>query len=232
MKNIARLLTLALAMLLAAMPALAAGQITITQQTETIVENDDDCKVYVYVELKNEGARPEKVKSALLEITDANGETLASTESYKCYPEILNAGETGYMVLSKKVDDVSDKDEIADCALTLVSSGDVKDELIRYDATAVLRPDDDEDSDKLYARVTFRNPEDDTLRDFVLAYAVKDESGKLLYVAGVKSGSFGLTGGSAVELEDRVKQDIVDAAEKDGETLSKIEAIAYRVVED
>ena len=95
MKKIVALL-LAACLTLGCASALAAGKLTVNQETYTAVAGYSFVG-YVFAEVENTGDKNIEFGNGLLEILTADGDPMDSTDIYNMYPSILAPGEKGYV---------------------------------------------------------------------------------------------------------------------------------------
>ena len=91
MKKIVALL-LAACLTLGCASALAAGKLTVNQETYTAVAGYSFVG-YVFAEVENTGDKNIEFGNGLLEILTADGDPMDSTDIYSMYPSILAPGE-------------------------------------------------------------------------------------------------------------------------------------------
>ncbi|MGX8706814.1 MAG: hypothetical protein ACSW8J_09565 [bacterium] len=223
-------LIVALAMLvLGILPAYAAGgNLEVVERTTYVVSHSDNYRVYCYAAIRNAGTRPTSINDLLFEIKDATGATIDSTAKYKLYPEVLEAGQTGWLVISKDVKDLDSKSDIADFAMTITAK--VNDDKACHALTATgeyLKEDEDENEDVLRASVT--NTLNENAFAITVAMAARDAAGKLLYVTGDSAKDIGLASGSTLLNRSMIKKDIMDELDDDGIAVASVEALAYTV---
>lgn len=221
---------LGLAIIAAALPAYAAGGISATEETWYVTPNSDNYKVYYYASVENTGSDPETVNNLLFEIQDSEGKTIESTEKYKLYPEILAPGESGWLVISQKVEDVESKSVIDHYTLTITSKKNDDEEDRRIPASAeFIAKDSDDNKNMIYT--TISNEGDEAVFDAVTAYAVRDEAGKLLYADSTSLKNIGLPGSGSLQIRAKINSDIIDELDKAGTKIASAEAIAYSEID-
>lgn len=227
MKRFAAMI-LTLVMALALIPAHAAGSIETTEDTWYVVSHSDNYRVYYYATVTNTSEKPVVINDLLFEIQSLDGTTVESTSKYKLYPEVLTAGQTGYLVLSKDVKDLKDRSEIDHYSLTITTK--VEEDKVTHplDATALYIPKDEDDNEDVL-RATVTNTLTDIAFDVNVAMAMRDAAGKLLYIVGDNTKDIGLNPGDVLLLRSLVKSDIMDELEDNFIAVSSVEAIAYTV---
>ena len=220
----------ALMMICGILPAYAAGGIGTSEETWYVVPHSGDYRVYYYASVTNSSSEPEKVKDLLFEVRDRADTAIESTARYKLYPEILEPGQTGWLVISLDVKDIETKSLIDHYALTITSK--LEDDQTARMLTAeaeYLAEDEDENEDMIRATVT--NSGEGNAFGITSAMIVRDAEGKLLYIDSAATKDIGLTEGGALLVRAQIKSDIMDALEDAGTEIASAEAIAY-VIED
>ena len=212
-------LVVALILSLVALPAFAAGSIRATDESAYyVVSHSDGYRVYYYAVVTNEGDAKASVNDLLFEIRDRSDTDVESTSKYTLYPEILDPGQSGWLVITKDVDDIDNKSCIDHFALTITTKA----------------ADDDVEIRPLAASAEYlAKDEDDTENAFkiTVAMAARDEEGKLLYVTGDGTRDIGLAPGGAMLTRSAIRSDIMDEIEDAGAKVATVEAIAYRTVD-
>lgn len=227
MKRLTALFAL-LALLCAAIPAYAAGTVAPTEEAWYVVSHSDNYRVYYYATVVNSGEKAVSLNDLLFEIQDESGATLESTSKYKLYPEVLNSGETGYIVITKDVKDIKAKSDINHYTLTITTKNEEDKVTHPLQASAeYIAKDEDDNEDVLRATVT--NTLTENAFDINIAMAARDASGKLLYIVGDTTKDFGLASGASLMERSLIKSDIVDELEDNYQTVATVDAIAYTV---
>ena len=225
-------LTVALILVLAALPALAAGNIQPTEEAaHYVVSHSDGYRVYYYAVVTNTGDARASVNDLLFEIRDRADTAIESTSKYTLYPEILDPGQTGWLVITKDVKDIDNKAWIDHFALTMTTKAADDDEEVRpLTASAeYLAKDEDDNEDVLRATVT--NDAEENAFKVTVAMAARDGEGKLLYIVGDATKDIGLAPGSSLLLRSVIRSEIMDEMEDQGEAVATVDALAYRVVD-
>jgi hypothetical protein len=160
------------------------------------------------------------------------GNSIESTNWIGCYPEILSAGETGYAYASQSVEAATETSFIDDYLLTITGKG-AKGRSVVY--LPVTNKQYLEVKEPYYAYTNIsadlENTTDATVRDFYVAFALKDAEGKLLYVTSCQPSYVGIKPGSSVEVLTRVDSAISEYFTANNIVPKTVEAIAYIIVE-
>ena len=225
-------LAIALIMCCAAVPALAAGNIRLTDDTASyVLSHSDGYRVYYYAAVTNDGDARARINDLLFEIRDKADVAVESTSKYALYPEILDPGQSGWLVITKDVKDIDDKSAIDHFALTITTKAADDDEAVRpLSAEAeYLNNDEDDNEDVLRAKVS--NDGDENAFRITVAMAARDAEGKLLCVVGDGTKDIGLAPGNALLTRSAIRSDIMDEIEDVGASVASVEAVAYRIVD-
>ena len=144
-----------------AVSALAAGNIQATEDTASyVLSHSDGYRVYYYAVVTNNGDKRASINDLLFEIRDRGDVTFESTSKYTLYPEILEPGQSGWLVITRDVKDVDDKGLIDHFNLTITSKTADDDEEIRALTASAEYVDKDEDDNEDVLRATVTNSGD------------------------------------------------------------------------
>ena len=215
-----------------AISAFAAGNIQATDDTASyVLSHSDGYRVYYYAVVANNGDARASINDLLFEIRDRGDVTFESTSKYTLYPEILEPGQSGWLVITKDVKDVDEKGYIDHFNLTITTKAADDDKEVRpLTASAeYVAKDEDDNEDVLRASVT--NSGDENAFKITVAMAARDAEGKLLYIVGEDTKDIGLAGGNTLLTRAIIRSDIMDEIEDAGAAVANVEAMAYRVVD-
>jgi len=231
MKRIIALIT-TLILSCSAMSALAAGNIQATEDTASyVLSHSDGYRVYYYAVVTNNGDKRASINDLLFEIRDRDDVTFESTSKYSLYPEILEPGQSGWLVITRDVEDVDEKGDIDHFNLTITTKTADDDKEIRALTANAEYVDKDEDDNEDVLRATVTNSDDENAFKVTVAMAARDAEGKLLYVVGDGTRDIGLAAGNTLLMRSIIRSDIMDAIEDAGAEVAAAEAMAYRVVD-
>jgi hypothetical protein len=206
----------------------AAGKLSVVQETFYVLPYIDYHAGYVYAEVKNIGDKPVEFNGGLIELYDAEGNSIESSTYLRMYPKTLDANEIGYLYVSQSVKEATDQSFIDDYLLTVTGKGAKENNVLRLPvAEAKTQLDKRSYWSYYYVLTNLTNNTDQVLYDFEVVYALKNAEGKLLYVTQGEPSYVGLLPGSSIQMRLRVDSDIV---EKLGETEFEnavVEAIAF-----
>ena len=215
-----------------AMSALAAGNIQPTEDTASFVlSHSDGYRVYYYAVVTNQGDARASINDLLFEIRDRGDVTFESTSKYTLYPEILEPGQSGWLVITRDVKDIDEKGYIDHFNLTITTKAADDDKEIRPLTAAAEYVAKDEDDNEDVLRATVTNDGAENAFKITVAMAVRDGEGKLLYITGDGTRDIGLAAGNALLTRTLIRSDIMDEIEKQGAEVAAVEAMAYRVVD-
>ncbi|MBR2797853.1 MAG: hypothetical protein IKE17_08950 [Clostridia bacterium] len=215
-----------------AVSALAAGNIQPTDDVASyVLSHSDGYRVYYYAVVTNNGDARASINDLLFEIRDRSDATFESTSKYTLYPEILEPGQSGWLVITRDVKDIDEKGMIDHFNLTITTKAADDDEEVRpLTATAeYVAKDEDDNEDVLRATVT--NDGDENAFKITVAMAARDGEGKLLYITGDGTKDIGLAAGNALLTRSLIRSDIMDEIEKLNAEVATVEAMAFRVVD-
>lgn len=215
-----------------AVSALAAGNIQATEDKASyVLSHSDGYRVYYYAVVTNNGDKRACINDLLFEIRDRDDVTFESTSKYSLYPEILEPGQSGWLVITRDVKDVDDKGLIDHFNLTITSKTADDDEEIRALTASAEYVDKDEDDNEDVLRATVTNSGEENAFKVTVAMAARDAEGKLLYIVGDSTRDIGLAAGNTLLMRAFIRSDIMDAIEDAGTEVAAVEAVAYRVVD-
>jgi len=215
-----------------AVSALAVGNIQPTDDVASyVLSHSDGYRVYYYAVVTNNGDARASINDLLFEIRDRSDATFESTSKYTLYPEILEPGQSGWLVITRDVKDIDEKGMIDHFNLTITTKAADDDEEVRpLTATAeYVAKDEDDNEDVLRATVT--NDGDENAFKITVAMAARDGEGKLLYITGDGTKDIGLAAGNALLTRSLIRSDIMDEIEKLNAEVATVEAMAFRVVD-
>ena len=215
-----------------AVTALAAGNIQATDDIASyVLSHSNGYRVYYYAVVTNQGDARASINDLLFEIRDRGDVTFESTSKYTLYPEILEPGQSGWLVITRDVKDIDEKGYIDHFNLTITTKAADDDKEIRPLTAAAEYVAKDEDDNEDVLRATVTNDGTENAFKIIVAMAVRDGEGKLLYITGDGTRDIGLAAGNALLTRSLIRSDIMDEIEKQGAEVAAVEAMAYRVVD-
>ena len=226
-------ITLALALLLLSCPALAAGKMTVDHENFHVT---DSYSVYGYAfaKVENTGDKPVEFSAGLLEIYDANGDTLTSTDYLTCFPESLQPGETGYIYAYDSIDASESYHDVDDYMLTV--TGKNSDEtVVRFPVEGAYQEEVAVSEYSTYNFVTaeITNDTEETVYGMEVVIALLDDEDNILYLGHNNFfSSVGINAGSTVTYRESISDNFYEAWEREGVKPTHVDVIAYAEVEN
>jgi hypothetical protein len=221
-------LGIVLVLVIVVVPSFAAGKLVSSQENLYVVPYFDT-SVYsnFYAELTNEGDKPVEFSNGLLELYDADGNSIVSSEIYYCYPMVLEPGENAYL-LSNEYPDLAGK-TIEDHMLSVMGQGKVTQKITRLLATAITEAKSDGYYTYNYLTATITNNTEEVLYGFEAVFALKDAEGNLLYVVNNSWYGYnvGIMPGSSVQLQLTMDSTVSDYLTTNNLVPATTECIAY-----
>ncbi|MHC1787767.1 MAG: hypothetical protein AB9880_11990 [Christensenellales bacterium] len=227
-KALIRVLALMMALLLPG-AALAAGKLTLLQETFVVLPTEGYHEGVVYAEVGNAGDKPVAFNSGLFELYDKDGATLDSLDLdyYDCNPEVLQPGETGFFRASIPVEAATDAATIADHTLNILGTGTLDTVVTRFSVLAAYKREMEDGVPHDYIIAIIGNDTDESIFDFYVTYALKDAQGKLLYTTVNTYSYVGLMPHAATQLRVEVRENAVAWMDEQGLVPLTAEAIAF-----
>ena len=222
-----RILLIALALTFACAPALAAGKLTVNQERMIALDSYGTVDVDVYAEVENTGDKPVEFSAGLVELFDADGNTIDSTDYVYCYPAVLAPGEKGYIYVSMYPDNATVATDIADYALTVTGKGS-SGTTTRMNAAGTYDANvQDGYWTYNYLTAAITNETADTVYDLYCVYALKDAEGTLLYVYYSTAYYIGVPAGGTMYMRTALPDTMLAYLDANGLTPATVDAIAY-----
>ena len=230
MKKIVACLLVAL-MLVTCSNAFAAGKLSVTQENFHFIAGYWNYG-YVYAKVENVGDKPIKVNAGVLEIYDADGEVITSTDYLNAYATYLQPGEYTYVEL---YEDLEEGDSIPDdYMLTLTGKSDNSRIALRLPVETKLEMnvvDGWWTYNYMYAVVT--NNTDDVVYNLEVVLALLDAEGNILYIDGHDLySSVGVNPGAAVTFRLDISSSFIEYFDANGIVPVSVDAIAYAIVDN
>lgn len=231
MKNAKRALLLSLALLMIALPALAAGKLQTDQENLWEVKTDWSHDAFLFTKVTNVGDRDISISSGVFEAYDAEGQPIASDDHAEAYVKCLKPGEYTYVRMYGEIED--ETKTAADHMLTLAGKSDSSVDTLRLPCVTELRLNESmgwytED----YMYVTVTNNTEQTLFDISVVAALLDQEGNILYLEddNLYDGR-ALTAGSSMVFRMEIPEEFMALYEAKGMTPVSVDAIAYVNIE-
>lgn len=226
MKKLIALL-LVLSLTLCAVPALAAGKLSVQQENFHIVK-DYRLYGYVYAKVANVGDRPIMVNTGLMEIFNVDGDALTSTDYFSAYAKYLQPGEYTYIKLYDEIEN-AETSEVDDYMLTVTGKANteyISKRLPCVSSYELNIKDGYRTRNYMYATVT--NDTDEPIYDISIVMALLDAEGNILYIDNDNLYSNrALMPSSSIMFRFDVDSDHMKYFEEKGYVPAAVEAIAY-----
>ena len=164
--------------------ALAAGKLTITQESVLVLPYETYFRSELYLEVQNTGDKAVQMNGGLFELMDAAGDVVNSLDlnGYDLCPEVLQPGEFGYIYRTVDLTEATSSDYIGSYSVNVNGKGKVDADITRYPTVAryeTLTSSDGTRKDYIVAVIT--NNTDRTVYDFDVGFEFLDENGNLLF---------------------------------------------------
>ena len=230
MKNHAiRTLIVALVVLLAAGSALAEGQLTVVKENFYLQEGTGFF-AYAYAKVENTGDENVEIKDKLLEVFDAQGGVLLSSDSARAFPGRLAPGEVGYVEAWGRIEGIESLDEVADYRLSMTGESTTRTVPERYPVKAYYEENvEDYPFTYNFATAEFTNPTDETLFRLSLFLVVLDDEDNILEMRGeelMKIFWFGVNPGSTITWRDEITDGVLAMWARAGVAPTRVEGFA------
>jgi copper(I)-binding protein len=220
---------LSLVLLLTVSTSLAAGKINVEKENFFALNAYSDY-AYVFAKIKNVGNKPIKVNAGILEVFDAEGENITSSDSLRSYAENLEPDEYTYVYMSAKLED-GQLEKVDDYLLTVTGKSDsdkTTKRLTVQDLDFKRNVPVNKYSTNDYAYFTVVNDTDETIWDIYVVYALLDDDDNILFVESDNLGSSkGLAAGSSIQFREDINSKFMEYYDAHGLVPSKIDVIAY-----
>lgn len=229
MKKLVSLL-LALVLCCSCVSALAAGKVTVTQEDFIHLSNEYSNYYYCYAKVENTGDKPIKVNAGVLEVYNAEGDAIHSSEWINAHARFLQPGEYTYVRVNEYMDDLTLVPD--DHLLTITGRSDNDYANVRFPMETKLELGVEGDwttYNYMYATVT--NNTEETVYDLNLVMALLDAEGKILYLNSNSLYETGLTPGSSLTFRINISSDFMDYYAANSLVPASVDAIAYVEVE-
>lgn len=218
-------LILAVALCIATIPAMAAGRLNVVHENYHYVGGFMNY-VYAYAKVENTGDRPIKVNAGVLEIYDAAGEVLTSTDYENAYATYLQPGEYTYVQM---YEDLEDGQVPADYMMTLTGKSENDKIAFRLPAEASFELDVKDgwwEYNYLYATVT--NPTEEIMYDAEVVFALLDGAGNIICIESKSLYSeVGIMPGQSVMIRLDISSSFTDYYDEKGIVPASVDALAY-----
>lgn len=215
----------------AALPASAAGKLSVVEENFVVLPYLDCYAGFVYAQVENVGDKPVAFNGGLLELYDGEGNAVEASDWITCYPKVLEPGEKGYLSVYQKVDEAKEPSYISDYLLTVTGKGATDEKTLYFNAEGAYEVDEQKYWSRSYLACVIENPTDETYYDVDVVFAAKDAEGKLLYVTNTTPYNVGLMPGSKVKVRADMDSQFLEYIQNANVEIASVEAIAFTLVE-
>lgn len=226
------ILLLCLALVFSIQTAFAAGKLNVEKENFCVISSWGT-NGYAFAKVANVGNKPIKINAGILELFDAEGENITSSDSLYKYAEYLQPDEYTYVYMKSSVE--SEQVELVDDYLLTITGKSENDYLSKRFAVSDLQYVPNVKSgwstyDYLYATVT--NDSEDVLYGITVLLVLLDDKDNILFLDTVSTGSnVAILPGSSIRVKTSVDDGYLKYFEKEGITPTKVDAIAYKNIE-
>lgn len=220
-------LVLALVLLLGCNGALAAGKLTVNQETYVPV-NQYSYYGYVFAEVENTGDKPIEYGNGIFEILNADGDPMESDDVYNVYPAILAPGEVGYAFSYESVDAAESLEDISDYTLTLSGKSTKDEPTARLKTTAESgMVDNGWGGEEYQVALYLTNDGSKTLSNVGGAYGLYDANGTLLYAGEISAYRVAIPANQTLIFYDSISDAFIEKWQKEDTMPKTIKAIGF-----
>ena len=218
-------LMLAAVLCVAAIPAMAAGRLNVVQENYHYMGGFMNY-VYAYAKVENVGDRPIKVNAGVLEIYDAAGEVLTSTDYENAYATYLQPGEYTYVSMYENLEEGQIP---ADYMMTLTGKSENDKIAFRLPVEAKFEMNVTDgwwEHNYLYATVT--NPTEEILYDAEVVFALLDTAGNIICIESKSMyDEVGIMPGQSLMIRLDISSSFTEYYDEKGIVPASVDALAY-----
>ena len=224
-KTIAIVLCLLIGLMAA--PALAAGKLDVSQENFMVIDSYWTYG-YAYARIDNVGDKPIMVNAGILEIFDANGDSITSSDYLNAYAEYLQPGEYTYANIYAEIEDAAGAD-VDDYALTITGKSDKDYVSQRLPVTTdYVEGVEEWYSTYNYMYATVTNDTDQPIFDVQVVLVLLDADGNILYMTDASMYyDKAIMPGSSILIKEYVNEDFITWYEAQGLAPASVDAIAF-----
>ncbi|MBQ8313710.1 MAG: hypothetical protein IJX84_10990 [Clostridia bacterium] len=225
-----KIISLLLALCCTCVSALAAGKVNVAQESFIHLADEYSNRYYCYAKVENTGDKPIKVNAGVLEVYNAEGDAIHSSEWINAHARYLQPGEYTYVRVNEYMDDLTLVPD--DHLLTVTGRSDNDYANVRYPVETKLELGVEGDwatYNYMYATVT--NNTEETVYNLNLVMALLDAEGNILYLYNNGLYEVGLTPGSSLTFRQNLPSDFMKYFEANSLVPASVDAIAYIEIE-
>lgn len=225
-KTMALILALVLVMCFGASSAMAAGKLNTAQENFHFVTSYWNYG-YAFAKVENVGDKPINVNAGVLELYDADGNVLNSSDYLYAYAETLQPGEYTYIEMYSEVEDETAVAE--DYLLTLTGKSDNDCTTLRLPVETKLEMNVEQGYwtyNYMYAAVT--NNTEEPIYNLEVVLALLDADGNILYIdSDALYSERALAPGSSMIFRMDIESAFIEYFAANNITPASVDAIAY-----
>lgn len=230
MKKIVCLMLVCL-MTLCAASAMAAGKLSVEQENFHYITGYWNYG-YTYAKVENIGDRPIMVNAGVLEIFDAEGEVITSTDYMQSYATYLQPGEYTYVQMYEGIEEGQNTPD--DYMLTVTGKNSAEKTAVRFPVETKLEMNVTSGwwtYNYMYATVT--NNTDEPVYEMVVVLALLDAEGNILYIDSHDFYStVAINPGSSVTIRKDISSSFIDYFAAQELVPASVDALAYVLVDN
>lgn len=224
-------LILVLVLSLSVTSAFAAGKLSTTQENFHYISGYWNYG-YAYAKVENIGDKPIKVNAGVLEMYDAEGEVITSTDWAQSYATYLQPGEYTYVSMYEDLEEGAEVPE--DYMMTLTGKSDTSKTALRLPVETKLElgvADGWWEYDYMFATVT--NNTDEPLYSIEVVFALLDAEGNILNIESKQLyNELALMPGSSMIVRKEISSSFMDYFEAKGIVPASVDALAYVLIDN
>ena len=224
-------LILVLILSLSVTSAFAAGKLSTTQENFHYISGYWNYG-YAYAKVENIGDKPIKVNAGVLEMYDAEGEVITSTDWVQSYATYLQPGEYTYVSMYEDLEEGAAVPE--DYMMTLTGKSDTPSTALRLPVETKLElgvADGWWEYDYMFATVT--NNTDEPLYSIEVVFALLDAEGNILNIESKQLyNELALMPGSSMIVRKEISSSFMDYFEAKGIVPASVDALAYVLIDN
>ena len=215
-------------LMLGASSALAAGKINVEQENFMTVKDYNDY-AYAFAKVTNTGNKLIRVNAGILEVFDAEGDVITSTDNMYKYAEYLEPDEYTYVYIGAKLEE-GQMANVDDYLLTITGKSESENRTKRLEVKdlSFKRGVQEGYSTYDYAYFTVVNNTDEVMWNVKVIYALLDDLGNILFV---RTDSIdwneGLAPGSSICYKENIDSDFMAYYDAHDLVPTKVDAIAF-----
>ena len=211
-----------------AISALAAGKLSSTQENFWVIPSYWT-SAYAFARVENVGNKPININAGVMEVYDASGDVITSSDYLYAYARCLQPGEYTYVSIAKEIVDAENVGKPDDYMLTITGKTDDNSSTMRLPVETKLSLGESNgwwSQDYMYATIT--NNTDEIVFGIETVFALLDDEGNILYIGSDDLyETRGLLPGSSIVIKEEISSAFMEYFNLNGINPSSVDAIAY-----